>query len=250
MISLSLVSHGQAELAAAVLSDLAGLDGAEGFEVILTCNLPETLPFAARDFPFSLTVLQNANPKGFGANHNAAFTLARGEYFCVMNPDLRLPVNPFPGLIDELRRSNAALAAPAVLNPAGAVEDSVRRFPTPGGLLAKLLGRGDGRHAMTLGEAPFAADWVGGMFMLFRADAFRAVGGFDEGFFLYYEDVDICARLWKSGWRVLACPAAQVVHNARRASHRDVRYLSWHLASLARYLRKHWLRLPKTEAAR
>ena len=85
------------------------------------------------------------------------------------------------------------------------------------------------------------------MFMLFRAEAFFRVGGFDEDFFLYYEDVDICTRLWKDGSRVLACPGAQVIHEARRASRRNVRYMRWHAASLLRYLGKYWLRLPKTE---
>ena len=56
------------------------------------------------------------------------------------------------------------------------------------------------------------------MFMLVRSADYMAVGGFDEGFFLYYEDVDICARLWRSGRKVVICPEAIVVHDARRAS--------------------------------
>lgn len=83
--------------------------------------------------------------------------------------------------------------------------------------------------------------------MLFQAEDYKRVKGFDEGFFLYYEDVDICARLWKAGCRVLACPKAQVVHDARRASHRNLRYMRWHVSSVVRYLSKHWLRFPNTE---
>lgn len=247
MISISIVSHGQSELICQALADLARFPGPLDVEVLLTLNIPETLPFSAADFPWPLRVVENASPQGFGTNHNAAAQLAKGEWFCVMNPDIRLPENPFPLLLGEVKRMAAAVIAPAVLTPAGRVADSVRRFPAPLTLAAKMLGRGDGRYPFVVGSETFAADWVAGMFMLFRAEDYQCVGGFDEGYFLYYEDVDICARLWKAGRRVLACPRAQVIHDARRASRHNLRYTRWHAASMARYLGKHWLRLPRTD---
>lgn len=250
MISISVVSHGQGNLVGRVLADLAGFVDAVRFEVILTKNIPERLPFPVDDFPYPMKIVENASPKGFGANHNAAFRLAEGKWFCVMNPDIRLPENPFALLIEEIDRQHAAVIAPAVLSPAGQLEDSIRRFPTPFSLARKLFGRGDGRYAFAVGDETFPADWVGGMFMLFRAEDYQRVGGFDEGFFLYYEDVDICTRLWQVRHRVLACPKVQVIHDARRASRRDFRYMRWHAGSMARYLGKHWLRLPKTGNSR
>jgi GT2 family glycosyltransferase len=246
VISVSIVSHGQGDLVSEALADLAHFADSLHFEVILTTNIPERLPFPAVDFPCPVTVVENTSPKGFGANHNAAFRLAKGAWFCVMNPDIRLPENPFPLLIEEIERQHAAVIAPAVLSPAGQVEDSIRRFPTPLSLAGKMLGLSDGRYPFSVGDETFSADWVGGMFMLFRAEDYRHVGGFDEGFFLYYEDVDICTRLWETGSRVLACPKAQVVHSARRASRRTPRYMRWHACSMVRYLGKHWLRLPNT----
>jgi len=68
-----------------------------------------------------------------------------------------------------------------------------------------------------------------------RASDYAALGGFDEGFFLYYEDVDLCARLWRGGREVVLCPEVQVVHDARRASRRHLRHMRWHAASMARY---------------
>ncbi len=228
----------------AALADLARFADPLRFEVTLTCNIPEQAAGFADNFPYPVRLIENASPKGFGANHNAACEVANGEWFCVMNPDIRLPDNPFPALLAALELRQAAVSAPAVLSPGGQVEDSIRRFPTPFSLLGKLLGRDDGRYRFAVGDETFPADWVGGMFMLFRAEDFRRIGGFDEGFFLYYEDVDICARLWKAGLGVLACPRAQVVHDARRASRRNLTYMRWHLTSMARYLIKHWLRLP------
>lgn len=246
-ISISIVSHDQGNLIGALLDDLARFGDPARIEVILTKNVPERLPFVVEDAPYPIRVVENVVPKGFGANHNAAFRLARGEWFCVMNPDIRLNGNPFPVLLKEIERQQAAVIAPAVLSPTGRVEDSVRRFPTPLSLAQKILGRVDGRYPFSVGEETFAADWVGGMFMLFRAGDYQCVGGFDEGFFLYYEDVDICARLWKAGRRVLACPKAQVIHDARHTSRGNLRYMRWHAGSMARYLSKHWLRLPKTD---
>lgn len=247
MISISIVSHGQGGLVNEVLSDIARFADVGRFEVLLTKNITERLPFSVEDFPYPIRLVENVTPKGFGANHNAAFRLAKGKWFCVMNPDIRMPGNPYPLLVEEIEQQQAAVIAPAVLSSTGQIEDSIRRFPTPLTLAGKMLGWGDGRYSFSVGDEAFAVDWVGGMFMLFRAEDYKRVGGFDEGFFLYYEDVDICARLWKSGRRVLACPRVQVIHDARRDSRNNLQYMRWHVASMIRFLGKHWLRLPTTD---
>jgi len=247
VISISIVSHGQGELVTQALADLARMANPESFEVILTKNIPEQLPFTTSDHPFPLRILQNEHPKGFGANHNAAFRQANGQFFCVMNPDIRIESDPFPALLDCLAETGAALVAPRVFSPKGSIEDSARHFPTPANLLAKALGRKDGAYRLPGENKNQQVDWIAGMFMLFKVQAYRDIGGFDEGFFLYYEDVDICVRLWKCGCRVVLCPATQVIHDARRSSRKNLRYLRWHLASLFRYLGKHWMRLPESK---
>jgi len=214
-------------------------------QVLVTQNIPEAPIPCPEPLRACTRFIRNGQRLGFGANHNQAFGHCTQPFYLVLNPDIRLlHGDPLPGLIGYLNTLGAAVAAPAVRNPEGGVEDSVRRFPTPLGILAKLLRLGDGRYC-DLGEAPRAVDWAAGMFLLFRSEDFRALGGFDDAFFLYYEDVDLCLRLWKAGRRVLACPQLAVVHDARRASHRNLRYLKWHLASLARYFAKHAGRLPR-----
>lgn len=247
VISISIVSHGQASLVKAVMDDLARLTKASEVEVLLTINVPEELPFSACDFPYPVKVIENAIPRGFGSNHNAASQRAVGEWFCVMNPDIRLGLNPFPILLEIMMRYQAAAIAPVVLTPAGKVEDSARHFPTPLSLFLKLFGQQRG-YGYSVADEPFPVDWVGGMFMLFRIDDFKSVGGFDEKYFLYYEDVDLCVRLWRSGRQIVLCPKAQVVHAARRDSRRKLRYMFWHISSLLRYLIKHWLRFPDSRS--
>ena len=243
-ICISIVSHAQIQLIETLLHDISAHCGGLSLELILTINLEETLTFDIDAFLFPVHVLRNRQARGFGANHNAAFRHCHAPFFCVINPDIRLETDPFPALLSCLQLRDVAVVAPAVLNPQREIEDSVRHFPGPFGLMAKALNLEDGRYPVELGAAPFAADWVGGMFMLFRASDFAAVDGFDEEFFLYYEDVDICTRLWKRGRRVMACPQATVVHDARYASHHNLRYLRWHVSSMGRYFRKHLFRLP------
>ena len=245
-ISISVVSHLQAGLVSNLLSDISKFCDTSSVEVILTLNLPEVLPFDQETYDFPIRVLKNPSPLGFSANHNQAFKSAHGKYFCVLNPDVRLANDPFTVLINTLDDQSIGLAAPLVVNAAGEPEDSMRSFPSPLEILGKLFGRDSAMHVTDSGALAFP-DWVAGMFMLFRREVFSQVGGFDTRYFLYYEDVDICARLRLEGYRVAVCCNVPVVHEAQRASHRNFRYLKWHLSSILRFfsssvyrqLRKH-----------
>jgi GT2 family glycosyltransferase len=240
LVSVSIVSHGQAGLVGPLLDDLDRHSMNVG-EVILTSNVPENMGKATASRRYPVVRIENEQRKGFGANHNAAFRRARHGHFCVLNPDIRLRENPFPALIRILTVPTVGLAAPLILNSGGTLEDSARRFPTIVSLAARTLLHRRKPEYTTL-ETPFSPDWVAGMFMLFRTDVFAALGGFDESFFLYFEDVDICARLRRLGLEVLVAPEARAIHDAQRRSHRDRQHARWHVASMLRYLaRRHVL---------
>lgn len=216
-----------------LLADLQAYCPTVNFEIILTLNVPETFDFDAASLPVPFLRIDNPASKGFGANHNAAFRQAKGDFFCVLNPDIQLTDNPFPPLVELAARERVGVVAPWVCNGAGEREDSARSFPTLRELLGKLLG---GKSAAVPDLAGLLApDWVAGMFMLFPRKVFEEMGGFDERYFLYYEDVDLCARLAMAGYKRLVCPDVRVVHEARRSSHRDVRYAWMHLQSILRF---------------
>jgi N-acetylglucosaminyl-diphospho-decaprenol L-rhamnosyltransferase len=240
-ITISVVSHNQESLLRRFLVDVGRHSSHE--TVVVTHNVGSTL---SPILPFESTRrIINLYPKGFGANHNAAFGNCSTQYFCVANPDIRLTENPFPALLDCMRDPSVGLVVPLAVTSGGSYDGNARRFPTPRRLFNKLICGDDARYQGFV-DVPMPVDWAAGMFMLFRAEAFEAVGGFDEGFHLYYEDVDICTRLWSAGWRVLLQPGAQVTHEAQRTSHRNMRYMSFHLAGMARYFYKHAGRLPVT----
>lgn len=240
LIAVSIVSHGHGEMVGHLVSKLQSFP--ELRQIILTRNIPDSDEVVEAE---NTLITQNVAPKGFGSNHNAAFAHSTAPYFCVLNPDIVLSANPFPDLLAVLNGSGASLLAPAVVNSAGSLEDSARRFPTLRQLATKLLGGHDGRYSMQPTQGPTPVDWVAGMFMLFRAEDFKDIGGFDEKFFLYYEDVDICTRLWNASRPVMVYPQVRVVHDAQRASRKNLQFMKWHAASMARYFWKHWGRLPR-----
>ena len=239
-ITLSVVSHGHGALVRDLLSSIEQHCGA-ALEVIVTRNIPEA-PLHWESDAFPVRVIDNRCPQGFGANHNAAFQQSLGKYFCVINPDIRITHDPFPALIDALNQNpSAGVAGPRVETPCGKLEDSARRFPTPWSILLKLLGRNKDRQLLgeKLYQSPVTVDWIAGMFMLFPREVFEQLGGFDERYFLYYEDVDLCSRLHRNNRRVLVVPNAAVIHDARRESHRNLKFLRWHLASMMRFFIRH-----------
>jgi hypothetical protein len=233
-LSISVVSHLQLALVAELLSDLEAYCRGSRIELILTLNLDESLPFDLHSFSYPIQLVQNKAPTGFAANHNQAFSHATGRYFCVMNPDIRFSSNPFQALLACCDDPTAGVLAPLVLSASGAVEDSARRFPSPFRILCKAFGNCQGPD-YAIGDIPIYPDWVAGMFMLFPRAVFERLGGFDEHYFLYYEDVDICARSRLAGYQVLLCPQASVAHHAQRSSHRDLKFRRLHLRSMARF---------------
>lgn len=231
IISVSVVSHGQIDLIKNLLNDINAYCQESSLELILTLNLEENLPFATDNFVFPINVIRNTSPLGFAANHNKAFACSTGQFFCVMNPDIRLNENPFPVLLSSLQDSTVGVVAPLVVSVSGEIEDSARVFPTPFKIICKAFGGCKGSDYLIKNE-PIYPDWVGGMFMLFPREIFEKLKGLNEGFFLYYEDVDLCARLRLLGCQVVLCPNAKVIHEAQRSSHKSFKYLSWHIVSM------------------
>jgi GT2 family glycosyltransferase len=224
---VSVVCHGHGVAVAALLDDLARWCAASVARVVLTLNLPgEPAPAAPQGWPFALEVRRNRNSLGFGANHNRALAGAPEPFVCVLNPDVRLQGDALAALLVLAARPGVGCAYPLQVDAAGRVQDSERALPTPAALLRRrVLGRGEAR-----------VDWVNAACLVLPTAAWRQLGGFDEGYFMYCEDVDLSLRLRLAGWRLLRAPV-QVEHAGTRASHRQLRHLAWHVRSLLRLWR-------------
>ncbi len=239
MVTVSIVSHGHGAMLPHLLRQL--LTFQEVKQIILTVNVLESFDILGDS---RIQIIKNAFPKGFGDNHNQAFSFSESDFFCVLNPDISFGENPFPQLLQSAS-DDIGLVAPIVKNLDGEIEDSIRKFPSPASIMRRRLLGYEDRYNYSQGDINFYPEWVGGMCMLFKSSAYSSVGGFDEAYFMYVEDVDICTRLWRAGYKVLACPGIVVFHDARRASRKNLQHLRWHISGLLRYFFRYLGRLPK-----
>lgn len=225
-LTLSIVSHGHDDCLHTLLRQLAAQPAGRPEHLVVTHNLAgaAALPVPAGGWPFRLTEIHNPRPLGFGANHNQAFAHCDSALFGILNPDLEdLPDLLWPPLVQAALRPDVGLAYPVLLNPDGAVQDSEREVPTPLALLKRY----------TLRPPVPRRDWANAACWVLRREVWQQLGGFDEGYFLYCEDVDFCLRVQLAGLS-LARADTRLTHHAQRTSHRQWAYVRLHLQSLWR----------------
>jgi len=179
------------------------------------------------------TLIRNPANVGFGRAVNQAAAVATAPRLLLVNPDCRL----VSGAISTLRsvldaEPSCAVVGPRIFDPDGTVQGSARGDPD---MLTGLFGRTGAlrvllpflpvarrnvvvEDAVRTGASSVVVDWLSGACMLIRRDAFTAAGGFDERFFLYWEDADLCRRLRNRGFQVRYVPGASAVHQVGRSS--------------------------------
>ncbi len=232
---------------ARLLAQLGTLPAPKLRRVMLIINKPELdegVVFAdvALAAKLNLHIVRNSHPLGFGANHNQAFRTCVDLYgkhgarlFCVLNPDIELPstgvanIDLVAALSDALAQPGVGLAYPKQVDSRGNAADFERALATPQAIVLRQLGLGEIKPGS-------GVDWVNGACMAFRADVFATLGGFDERYFMYCEDVDICLRLQLAG-HMMTRVDASVVHHTHRRTLKNFQHLAWHLRSLLRLWR-------------
>lgn len=230
-VVVSVVSHGHGPTVQPLLYALAaGVQAGTSAvqRVVLTLNLPESAPVPPpQGWPFVLQTIHNARPAGFGANHNRALARAVEPFVCVLNPDVVLADgDPFAALVQAAGLLGTGCAYPAQVDAQGQLQDSERELPTP-----KALWR---RRA--LGQREVRVDWVNAACLVLPQPVWQQIGGFDESYFMYCEDVDLCLRVRLAGLALVRAPV-QIEHGGQRASHRRWTHLRWHVRSLLRLWR-------------
>lgn len=203
---------------------------------------------AAKSAVPGLEVVVPGGNLGYGAAANRGVAATTSPYILVCNPDLEVPVQAVAALAAALDADpGCALAGPLIREPSGDRYPSARRFPSmvdaaghallglfaPDNRFTRSYQRTELDHA---GVEVRVADWVSGACFLVRRSAFEEVGGFDESYFMYAEDVDLCWRLGRAGWRVSYAPAAEVTHLQGRSTDRHpYRMIVEHHRSLLRF---------------
>ena len=222
-------------------------------EVVVLDNASEdgSVEMVRERFP-SVRVLEGEENVGFARGYNRAARGTEGRHLLMLNPDTIVR----PGALERLvafmdAHPRAGAAGPRLLNSDGSLQYSCRRFPRPLAAIFRntVLGRLAPGNRFTRdylmrdwdhGEAR-EVDWISGAAMCIRREAWEEVGGFDEGYFMYEEDVDWCLRAHKAGWEIWYEPEATIVHRIGRSSDQrpTAMVVEFH-RSMARFYREHY----------
>lgn len=205
-----------------------------------------------KTFPLHLKVIRNTVNRGFGAACNQGAAAGEGDCILFLNPDVKL----FPdslvrvlSFLEEPESQGIGLLGIQLVDEGCKVQPSTGRFPTPGALVYQMIGLDriwparfppfvmtDWDH-----EESRAVDVVQGAFLLVRRAAFEKLGGFDERFFMYYEDVDLAYRARKAGWAAYYFAGAQAFHRGGGTTGKiPATRLSYWLTNRMRYVDKHF----------
>jgi GT2 family glycosyltransferase len=249
LVSAVVISHGHADDLARSLPVLAP----QVDELVVVANVPGSLP---PELPPGARVLENERPLSFAANANLGAAATSGSYVLVANPD----AVPEPGAVGILRdfmdeHPRCGVAGPQMRYHDGSWQASRRSFPTVGATLVRRTPlrllfpplRHQHRHYL-LDERPHEpvqADTMLGAFLLLRRAMLDEIGGWDGGFRMYCEDIDLNYRAAKTGWERWYVPQALVHHDyAAVIDHTFLsRHTVWHARAMLRFLRKHPERL-------
>lgn len=266
-LSVSLVTYQpDLELLATTLQSLAAAveqareaGWIERCELLLVDNGPgerwrEAVERIARHWPQALgewRLLSGHGNVGYGRGHNLAMAAGDSDYHLVLNPDVRLAPDALTeGLAFLERRADVALLAPAVVEADGAVGHLCKGPPTVWDLflrgfapapLRRLFAARMARYELSglpMDRPCFDPAAASGCFMLMRGPALRAVGGFDDAYFMYFEDFDLTRRIAARG-RVALLPSMRIHHYGGGASRKGLAHIRMFVVSAGRYFRRH-----------
>jgi GT2 family glycosyltransferase len=231
-LSIVVVTHNGREMALRTLrSARAALGPIEAEWFVVDAESVDGVAEAIEEEFADVRVIRRPND-GFAASNNVALRLARGRYVLLLNPDVEIRRGTLAELVAAMNaRPELGMASVPQRGPDGEFQASVRRFPAPSRTLGEALFAAywpvfDRLQELDTREEAYAVehpiDWAVGAFLIARAEAVAAVGGLDEQFFLYSEEIDWCYRFWQAGRPVALLPTMEVTHHVGGRSRGDL----------------------------
>jgi GT2 family glycosyltransferase len=253
-ISLVIVNYNVKEFLANLLTSVEKAKGDLVIETYVVDNDSSdgSMAYLKRRFP-QVNFIENRENVGFGRANNQAIRLARGKYTLLINPDTLIEEDTLRVMFDHMESHPGTGAAGCkILNPDGTFADESRRtVPTPWNALGKVLGLASlfpkskmfaGYYMNWLGEdTPSEVPVISGSFMFFRTETLRQLDGFDERFFMYGEDIDLCYRLTQTGSVIDYVPSTSIIHYKGESTKKDnIDYIIIFNKALYQFFEKHY----------
>lgn len=215
------------------------------YELIVSSNSQypkEKQQQLVREIP-NVTWSFNERNGGFAYGMNQGLAQAKGEYLVILNPDVEMSGSVLP--LAEFLEAHPAVGAvaPQMLGHHGEIQDSCRQFVTPLRFLSRQVKRLFVKEA-SIRSADFdyskiqTVDSVIGAFIMIKREVLEKVGGLDEAYFMYAEDIDWCTRIWQSGYQVVYNPKVQVIYEGSRRARTTVKYAKIFIKSHLWYWKK------------
>ena len=230
-------------LASCLLSIAQNLSAWISAEVVIINNDDEDLDEMAECFrndPVCRVIELNQNV-GFGRAHNLGLKSARGEYVLFLNPDTKVLPGALGSLLDTFSKNEkAGMVGPLLVGAGGEIQpDCFGARKTPFSMIGEKI-YSFPKTSVEASDKALEVDWVSGGAMMARREFFEKIGGFDENYFMYFEDVDLCRRAKRMGYRVMINPAARVFHESGKSFASEREKKKHYYASQDYYLRKHF----------
>lgn len=181
---------------------------------------------------------------GFGKAHNIVLDKINSDFHLILNPDVDFSPDVIPDLIKEIKNnSEVSFITPKVVYPNKEKQFVCRKHPTFFDLINRKLKisknqiiKNEYRNKYL--SEPFYPDFIHGCFMLFKTEDFKQLKGFDERYFLYMEDADICREIDNSGKKILYYPNIEITHQHQKGSSKNIKLFFYHLSSAIKYFLK------------
>jgi len=200
------------------------------YEIVVLDNASSdgSVQMLEKEFP-EVRLLVSEQNLGFSRGHNLAARAAQGKYLFILNPDTEVIPPALELLVDYAEQHpEVAIIGPKILNPDGSLQYSCRRFPNPTAALFRNTPLGKlfpnnpytREYLMTDWDhnSIREVDWVSGAALFIRRAVYEQLSGFDERFFMYCEDTDLCYRAWQAGYMVVYYPEPKIVHAIGRST--------------------------------
>lgn len=258
LISILLVSHNNQKDLELLLPSLKRALKDFKSEILLVDNfsVDSTVDFVEKNFP-DVVITRNKRRLGYGANQNQNIAISKGKFILLMNPDIVVPQHLFHTMVGFMEQhQDAGISTCKICNVDGScqylnkkdpaiIDLFIRRFIPPKlqqllphALHDKLIKR---LHIYEMRDTGYDhvvdVPFISGSFIFAKASVIKALNGFDERFFMYFEDVDLCKRVGSKA-RCLYCPDVSVIHRWERAPHKSLKWASVFVLSGLKYFYK------------